>query len=150
MKQDAIAGKIEIIDDDMVAVFSSKSPAERIAIVADANRTARILAAAGARYLHPNWDEPQIQAEVARHFPMEQLELLKFAAQALERLSIPYAVVGSYASSVWGEPRFTQDIDIVGILKISGKLVDRQSIDQSAEQLSVAEHWRAVLRKVKE
>ena len=66
MKQDAIAGKIELIDDDMVAVFSSKSPAERIAIVADANRTARILAAAGARYLHPNWDEPQIQAEVAR------------------------------------------------------------------------------------
>lgn len=44
---------------------------------------------------------------------MEQPELLKFALQVLERLRIPYAIVGSFASGVWGESRFTQDIDIL-------------------------------------
>jgi predicted nucleotidyltransferase len=44
---------------------------------------------------------------------VEQTELLKYASQILQRLEIPHAVVGSYASSIWGEARFTQDIDIV-------------------------------------
>jgi hypothetical protein len=44
---------------------------------------------------------------------VEQSELLKFAIQALDRLGIPYAVVGSFASGVWGESRFTQDIDLL-------------------------------------
>jgi hypothetical protein len=56
----------ETLDPVMIEVFKSKTPAERIAMVAAANRTARTLAAAGARYLHPDWDESQIQAEVAR------------------------------------------------------------------------------------
>ncbi len=44
---------------------------------------------------------------------MEQSDLLKFALVALEGLRIPYAIVGSFASGVWGESRFTQDIDIL-------------------------------------
>ncbi|MCC7476260.1 MAG: hypothetical protein IT425_12765 [Pirellulales bacterium] len=44
---------------------------------------------------------------------MEQAELLKFTVQALERLGLPYALVGSFASGIWGETRFTQDIDIL-------------------------------------
>ncbi|MEO1496820.1 MAG: hypothetical protein AAFV43_06680 [Planctomycetota bacterium] len=44
---------------------------------------------------------------------MDQLQLLRTVVEALERLSIRYAVVGSFASGVWGEPRFTNDIDIV-------------------------------------
>ncbi len=44
---------------------------------------------------------------------VDQSEVLKFALAALEQLKLPYAVVGSFASSVWGESRFTQDIDIV-------------------------------------
>ena len=35
----------------------------------------------------------------------------------LEQLEIPYAIVGSFASGVWGESRFTQDIDILVELK---------------------------------
>jgi hypothetical protein len=38
-------------------------------------------------------------------------------------MEIPYAVVGSLASSVWGEPRFTEDIDIV--LDITPTQVER-------------------------
>lgn len=44
---------------------------------------------------------------------MRQIELLRFTIDALERLGISYAVVGSYASGAWGEPRMTRDIDIV-------------------------------------
>jgi hypothetical protein len=48
---------------------------------------------------------------------VEQTDLLKFAIEALEKLCIPYAIVGSFASSAWGESRFTQDIDILIDLK---------------------------------
>jgi hypothetical protein len=44
---------------------------------------------------------------------VEQDELLRFTVDVLERLQIRYMLVGSLASSVYGEPRLTQDIDIV-------------------------------------
>lgn len=44
---------------------------------------------------------------------MEQAELLTFAISVLERTNIPYMIVGSFASGAYGEPRLTQDIDIV-------------------------------------
>jgi hypothetical protein len=57
---------IEVIDDALAAVLRRKTPAERIAMIASANRTARMLAAAGVRYQHPDWDEAKIQNEVIR------------------------------------------------------------------------------------
>lgn len=44
---------------------------------------------------------------------MQQPDLLRYAAIALEECGIEYALVGSLASSTWGEVRFTQDIDFV-------------------------------------
>lgn len=44
---------------------------------------------------------------------MEQSDLLAFAVDVLERLGITYMLVGSLASGTYGEPRLTQDIDIV-------------------------------------
>jgi hypothetical protein len=44
---------------------------------------------------------------------VKQIEMLRFTIAALERLEIPYAVVGSYASTAWGEPRMTRDIDVL-------------------------------------
>jgi hypothetical protein len=44
---------------------------------------------------------------------MDQNELLRFTLNVLEQLKIPYALVGSYGSSVFGVPRFTRDIDIL-------------------------------------
>jgi len=58
--------RIEVIDRAYAAILATKSPAEKISMVAEANRMARMLAAAGARYLHPDWNEAQIQAEVVR------------------------------------------------------------------------------------
>ena len=54
---------------------------------------------------------------------MEQFELLRYAIAALERLSIPYALVGSWGSGIYGEPRFTRDIEIVvdlGMVAVPG------------------------------
>lgn len=58
--------QIEVIDDDLADVLRTKTPAEKIAMVAAANRTARLLAAAGIRFVHPEWDELQVQAEVIK------------------------------------------------------------------------------------
>lgn len=44
---------------------------------------------------------------------MDQAELLAHVLRTLERLKIVYMVVGSVASGAYGEPRMTQDIDIV-------------------------------------
>ena len=52
---------------------------------------------------------------------MKQIEFLRFVIDVLEKLHISYAVVGSYASSAWGEPRMTRDIDVV--IELSGDQV---------------------------
>jgi hypothetical protein len=44
---------------------------------------------------------------------MEPADLLRHACEALERLNITYLVTGSTATVAYGEPRFTNDIDIV-------------------------------------
>ena len=47
-------------------------------------------------------------------WPMKSLyELLAQVAEAFERLHIPYLVTGSVASMAYGEPRLTNDIDVV-------------------------------------
>jgi hypothetical protein len=58
--------RIEVIDDQMAAVLRAKTFAERIEMIADANDTARLLAAAGIRHVHPTWTPEQVQLEVAR------------------------------------------------------------------------------------
>ena len=44
---------------------------------------------------------------------MDQHELIRYSLGALERLAVPHMIVGSFAGYAYGEPRFTQDIDIV-------------------------------------
>jgi hypothetical protein len=48
---------------------------------------------------------------------MELFDLLKCVADVCQRLSIRYVTVGSLATIAYGEPRFTNDIDIVLDLK---------------------------------
>ena len=54
---------------------------------------------------------------------MEPFELLKIVAEICERLGIRYVTVGSIVTIAYGEPRFTNDIDIV--------------LDLAAEQLDL-------------
>lgn len=48
---------------------------------------------------------------------MEQSELLKHLVKAFEALGIRYFLTGSIASIFYGEPRFTNDIDVVAEIK---------------------------------
>jgi hypothetical protein len=49
---------------------------------------------------------------------MEQLDILRHAVEALERMRVPYVIVGSIASIAYGEARFTQDIDIIAAFEM--------------------------------
>jgi hypothetical protein len=47
---------------------------------------------------------------------MEQYELLQFLCETFDRLGIKYLITGSQATTVYGEPRLTNDIDVVAAL----------------------------------
>jgi hypothetical protein len=57
---------IETIDDALAEILRQKTPAERVAMITAANRTARLIAAAGVRFQHPDWSEEQVHSEVLR------------------------------------------------------------------------------------
>jgi hypothetical protein len=44
---------------------------------------------------------------------MELSDLLRRFVEVLEELGIAYPVTGSVASTTYGDPRFTNDIDVV-------------------------------------
>jgi hypothetical protein len=44
---------------------------------------------------------------------VEQADLLKVLVGTLEKIGVPYLLTGSLATSAFGEPRFTHDIDVV-------------------------------------
>ena len=50
---------------------------------------------------------------------MEQPELVRKVIATLESQGLPYMLVGSLASAVYGQPRLTQDIDVVVALPVS-------------------------------
>jgi hypothetical protein len=58
--------RIEIVDPDMAAVLRTKTPAEKIAMVGAAHRTARMLIETSVRRQHPDWDSQAISREVAK------------------------------------------------------------------------------------
>ena len=57
--------RIEVIDRAYAAVLAAKTPAERAWMIADCNRTARIMLAAGERARNPNWSQEQIALAVS-------------------------------------------------------------------------------------
>ena len=54
---------------------------------------------------------------------MEQSELLRYVVGVVERLGLRYLVTGSVATIFFGEPRFTNDLDIVIALPV-GRVAD--------------------------
>ncbi|MBM3284585.1 MAG: nucleotidyltransferase family protein [Candidatus Aminicenantes bacterium] len=54
---------------------------------------------------------------------MEQSELLGHLVRCLETLNIPYFVTGAVASIAYGEPRLTNDIDVVA--QINERQIDK-------------------------
>lgn len=80
---------------------------------------------------------------------MEPEDLLRFVRDVCNRLQITYAIVGSTATIAYGEPRFTNDIDVV--LDLSAEQVDRFRsefpeadfyISRSAVELAVKKNFQ--------
>lgn len=44
---------------------------------------------------------------------MEQLKVIKLVVDRIENLDVPYFIAGSIASSYYGIPRYTHDVDVV-------------------------------------
>ena len=59
-------GQIEVVDDRMAEVLRRKTPAERVAMVSAAHRTARLLIEGRLRTRHPDWNDARVSDEVAR------------------------------------------------------------------------------------
>lgn len=78
---------------------------------------------------------------------MEQSELLRYVTTSLEQLGLRYFVTGSVATIFFGEPRFTNDIDIV--VDLPADRIPDFCKAFSAEDFYVSEEMvrRAVLSK---
>jgi hypothetical protein len=57
---------VEVIDDEMAAVFRSKTGIERLKIASDMYVRARQMLLSHLRFEHPDWNDQQIQKEAAR------------------------------------------------------------------------------------
>ncbi len=81
---------------------------------------------------------------------MEHSELLRFVTSVLERLRVRYVVTGSTATIFYGEPRLTNDIDIVARVRpqhvaafvaafpAADFYVDEQTIREAIQQAASA------------
>lgn len=59
-------GQIEVVDDEMAAIFRGKTGAERLEIASRMYSSARSMLLSILRADHPDWDEDQINREAAR------------------------------------------------------------------------------------
>ena len=58
--------RIEIVDPQMAEIYRGKTVAERLKLVQQAHRTARLIIAMGVRLQHPCLNEAEVNQEVAR------------------------------------------------------------------------------------
>jgi hypothetical protein len=112
----------------LVEVYRRMSPARKWELMGETFHTGKILHAAGYRRNHPNASMDELQSAWlqvvlkqnwtgpvkgrAMNSTDENLRVLHEVIGAFKRLNIPYALGGSWASSLQGEPRFTRDADI--------------------------------------
>ncbi|PZU99969.1 MAG: hypothetical protein DCE90_01390 [Pseudanabaena sp.] len=83
----------------------------------------------------------QVQAEIIMTGAIEEAATI---AKILDDLQIPYVIGGSLASGIWGEMRYTQDIDLVAdiqvihISRLLQTLTPRFYISEEAIQEAIA------------
>lgn len=62
---------VEVLDDRVVEILRKKTPAERVAMVFEAERTMRQMLEAHLRWRHTDWNSEQIANEIARRWRRE-------------------------------------------------------------------------------
>lgn len=114
----------------LTEAYRAMSPARKWQLLADAQRMARVLHEAGIRRddpaatpgaIHRSWlvrtlgataqllDERSV---IPLERPIEHLNVIRDVADAFTELGIAYALGGSLASSIYGNPRYTSDADM--------------------------------------
>jgi hypothetical protein len=78
---------------------------------------------------------------------LEQYEFLTHIVRCLEALNIPYFITGAVASIAYGEPRLTNDIDIVVDLKEDDILQLKKYFPENNFYLDVDTAQKAVRQK---
>lgn len=63
--------RVEVLDEAMVEVLRQKTPAERVAMVFDAEQTLLAMLGANLRASYPNWTDTQVNQEIARRRRLE-------------------------------------------------------------------------------
>ena len=113
--------RIEVIDRTYAAILAAKTPAERArdGEFRTSNRTNHGGKSSPGTFA-PELDRTSSDTAntCGECWVMEQLDILRHAVEALERMKVPYIVVGSIASIAYGESRFTQDIDIIAAFEM--------------------------------
>lgn len=61
-----LGARIEVIDDDMAATLRQKTGAQRLEIASRMFGSARRMLLSHLRFVHPDWDQRQIEREAAR------------------------------------------------------------------------------------
>ena len=123
------------VDRMMFALSRQLTRAERCARVASAARVGEALEMAGRRLRHPDGSDADLWRELVLDrvrrlapsggfscqdlrimtqppLPSDPIEVALQVIAVLRELDIRYAVGGSVASAIHGEPRFTEDVDI--------------------------------------
>jgi hypothetical protein len=113
-----------------IECYRRMTVAQKWHILRDAYRTARALHATGVRLRRPgatpamiqaDWRAltlgplwPELAAEVTAMDPLSlnNLPIVREVMAAFRRLGVPCALGGSWASTILGEPRMTQDADV--------------------------------------
>jgi hypothetical protein len=112
----------------LIEVYRQMPAARKWQLMGETFHTGKTLHAAGYKHDHPDASPDELQsAWLATTLKQnwsgpfrgqtmsstdENLRVLREVIAALTQLNIPYALGGSWASSLLGEPRFTRDADI--------------------------------------
>ncbi|MCE7873308.1 hypothetical protein DYH09_23435 [bacterium CPR1] len=103
----------------LIQLLRSRSARERLNQLQQCVRAGRQLHQMGLRMRHPEWPRERIESESGGEDWMQAdpVRLLVEVADILTRLGIDYFATGSIGSTLYGEPRYTQDIDLVVALR---------------------------------
>jgi hypothetical protein len=93
------------------------SPAQKLRAAERLYYSARQLKAAALRAQHPDWTDEAIRKAVRDIFLcMPEANLFLLFSQRLNTLGVAYMVSGSVAVIIYGEPRLTDDVDLIVVL----------------------------------
>lgn len=125
------------------SLLKQRSASDRLQMAAGLNRSARELSLCGLRHSFPELSQQNFALKVAQTWlgefqpgfvptgdemtwTQDPIELAIQLHRIFERLAIEYYITGGIAAATYGEPRLTQDLDVV--LNITPNAIDQLAV----------------------